>query len=139
MPTLASPTGTTPIRCTIATRRSGQRRRASRASCRISRTAMPANASYSSRVTRRPTFSLRVVPRKSTDAPDDGSLTAASTRARSIGASTISKSSATAHRWEEGDLVALRQLVLRFDVALVDGDPDAHASDLGALAQQRLQ
>ena len=86
---------------------------------------MSANASYSRRVTRRPAFSLRVVPRKSTDAPAAGSATAASTRAGSIGASTISKRSATAHRREERHLVAVGQLVVRLDVALVDGDADA--------------
>src|SRR5262245_50571290 len=138
IPTLASPTGTTPTRCTIATRSSGHCRRAWRASSRISRTAMLANASYSSRVTRRPAFSLRVVPRNSTDAPAPGSPTAARRRAGSIRASVISNSSATAHRWEERDLVAVGQHVVRLDVALVHGDPYARARDGGMCPRQRL-
>src|SRR5262249_59153564 len=137
MPTLASPTGTTPIRCPIAPRRSGQRRLACRASCCISRTAIPANASYSRRVTRRPEFSFRVVPRKSTDAPAAGSPTAASKPAGSIGASTIANRSATAHRWEERHLVAVGQLALGVDVALVDGDTYAHGTDRRLGADQR--
>src|SRR5262245_47944018 len=138
MPTLASPTGTTPMRWIIATRRSGQRRLAWRASCRISRTAMSVNASYSSRVTRRPEFSFRVVPRKSTDAPAAGSPTAASKPAGSIGASTIANRSATAHRRKERHLVAVGQLVLGVDVALVDGDADAHGTDRRLGADQRV-
>src|SRR5262249_45427187 len=138
MPTLASPTGTTPIRCTIATRRSGQRRLPCRASCRIPRSALPAAASYSSRVTRRPEFSLRVVPRKSTDAPAAGSPTAASKPAGSIGASTIANRSATAHRRKERHLVAVGQLVLGVDVALVDGDAYAHGTDRRLGANQRV-
>src|SRR4029453_9449031 len=87
------------------------------ASARISRTAMLANASYSSRVTRRPAFSLRVVPRNNTDAPDAGSAPAASSRAGSIRDSVISNGSATAHRREERDLVAVGQLVIGLHVA----------------------
>src|SRR5262249_21614845 len=114
------------------------RRRAWRASCRISRTAMSANASYSSRVTRRPAFSFRVVPRNRTDAPAAGSPTAASKLPGSIGTSTIAKGSATAHRGEECHLVAVGELVTRFDVALVDGDPDAHGSDRRLHADERF-
>src|SRR5881628_3223424 len=87
MATLASPTGTTPTRWATATFRSGQRRAASTPSARISRSAMAVNASYSRRTTRRPAFSLRVVPRKVTTAPARGAATARTSRARSIGTS----------------------------------------------------
>src|SRR4030095_3412950 len=138
MPTLESPIGTTPVRCVIATRRSAQRRLAWRASARISRTAMLANASYSRRVTRRPAFSLRVVPRNSTDAPAAGSATAASSRAGSMRDAVISNGSATAHRREERDLVAVAQHVIGLHVALVDGDADADAGHRRVGVDERL-
>src|SRR5262245_5792452 len=136
--TLASPTGTTPTRCTIATRSSGHRRRAWRASARISRTAMLANASYSSRVTRRPAFSLRVVPRNSTDAPAAGSATAASSRAGSMRDAVISNGSTTAHRREERDLVAVGQDVIGVHVALVDSEADADTGHRRVGVDERL-
>src|SRR4029453_10826123 len=138
MPTLESPIGTTPMRCAIATRRSGQRRLAWRASCRISRTAMLANASYSRRVTRRPAFSLRVVPRNSTDAPAAGSAAGASSRAGSIRDSVISNGSATAHRREERDLVAVGQHMIGLHIAFVDGEADADAGHRRVRVGERL-
>src|SRR5262245_35586487 len=99
---------------------------------------MLANASYSSRVTRRPAFSLRVVPRKSTDAPAAGSATAARSRAGSMRAAVISNGSATAHRREERDLVAVGQDVIGLHVALVDGVADADPGHRRVRVDERL-
>src|SRR5687767_2361358 len=117
----------------MATRQRRQRRRAWTASDFISRSAMPANASYSRRTTRRPSLRTRVVPRNTTTAPAFGSRTARARRSMEMGVRPTRSTSAPAHGRKERDLVVVGQPMRRSHVLLVDREAHVEAAELGAL------
>src|SRR5262245_38263352 len=121
-----SPIARRPSRCTMSTVEIGKRALASPSMSPISLTAIAAYASYSRNRTRRPTLTLRTVPRKSATAPSPSPRTAEVIAATSIAPSWRRTTSASAHRRKEGDLVHAFEPALPGRVRAVAGDHRAH-------------